>query len=190
LLPFSFFQLYMKNLALPHVADVEAIETRSELEALLLESKLVKRYLPAANSLLRDVYLGSDRPWTLSPPPDPEVPPEIRAQITQLIASEAQNAQMHGQTLDPDAGHFRFLSLMHGAIQAAKRNAADQAALATDKVHEILEMGRFYDAFAEFLVDLPLFPYAVIKGPVVRMVPKLTWEANQPNIQNRPQLFW
>jgi DNA polymerase-3 subunit epsilon len=39
---------------LPHIADVEAIETRSELEALLLESKLVKRYLPEANSLLRD----------------------------------------------------------------------------------------------------------------------------------------
>jgi DNA polymerase-3 subunit epsilon len=39
---------------LPNVADVEAIETQSELEALLLESKLVKRYLPEANSLLRD----------------------------------------------------------------------------------------------------------------------------------------
>src|SRR5262249_42719523 len=41
---------------LPHVADVEAIPTRSELEALLLESKLVKRYLPAANSALRDYH--------------------------------------------------------------------------------------------------------------------------------------
>lgn len=39
---------------LPHIADVEAIETGSELEALLLESKLVKRYLPVGNSLLRD----------------------------------------------------------------------------------------------------------------------------------------
>jgi DNA polymerase-3 subunit epsilon len=41
---------------LPHIADVEAIETGSELEALLLESKLVKRYLPEANSLLRDFH--------------------------------------------------------------------------------------------------------------------------------------
>ena len=39
---------------LRQIADVEAIETPSELEALLLESKLVKRYLPQANSLLRD----------------------------------------------------------------------------------------------------------------------------------------
>jgi DNA polymerase III subunit epsilon len=39
---------------LRQVAHVEAHETASELEALLLESKLVKRYLPAANSQLRD----------------------------------------------------------------------------------------------------------------------------------------
>jgi DNA polymerase III subunit epsilon len=41
---------------LANIADVEAIETSSELEALLLESKLVKRYLPEANSLLRDYH--------------------------------------------------------------------------------------------------------------------------------------
>ncbi|MDQ6673597.1 MAG: exonuclease domain-containing protein, partial [Chloroflexota bacterium] len=41
---------------LAHIADVEAIETTSELEALLLESKLVKRYRPEANSLLRDYH--------------------------------------------------------------------------------------------------------------------------------------
>jgi DNA polymerase-3 subunit epsilon len=41
---------------LAHVADVEAISTNSELEALLLESKLVKRYLPTANSQLRDYH--------------------------------------------------------------------------------------------------------------------------------------
>jgi DNA polymerase-3 subunit epsilon len=39
---------------LRHVIDVEAIEARSELDALLLESRLVKRYMPQANSLLRD----------------------------------------------------------------------------------------------------------------------------------------
>ena len=45
---------------LPYVVDVEAIETGSELEALTLESRLVKRYLPDANRLLRD---SRDYPW-------------------------------------------------------------------------------------------------------------------------------
>lgn len=39
---------------LSQIADVEAHETPSELEALLLEAQLVKRYLPSANSQLRD----------------------------------------------------------------------------------------------------------------------------------------
>jgi excinuclease ABC subunit C len=36
------------------IADVEAIETGSELEALFLESRLIKRYLPDANLLQRN----------------------------------------------------------------------------------------------------------------------------------------
>jgi DNA polymerase III subunit epsilon len=39
--------------ALRRVKDVEAFETGSELEALFLESRLIKRYLPEANSLGR-----------------------------------------------------------------------------------------------------------------------------------------
>ena len=37
------------------LADVQAFATGSELEALLLEAKLIKRYLPAANQHLREV---------------------------------------------------------------------------------------------------------------------------------------
>lgn len=153
-------------------------------------SRLVAVKCRGATSLLRDVYLGADRPWALSAPADPEVPPEIRQQVMQLVAAEAGNAQLSGQPVDPDQAHMRFLGLMRSAIAAAKRNAQDQASLAADKVQEILEDGLFYDALAEFLVDLPLFPFAVLKGPVVRMVPKLVWEGGQPQTVNKPQMFW
>ncbi|MEA2642706.1 MAG: polymerase subunit epsilon, partial [Chloroflexota bacterium] len=39
---------------LKQLADVQVISTASELEALLLEAKLIKRYLPVANQQLRD----------------------------------------------------------------------------------------------------------------------------------------
>ena len=35
-----------------------------------------------------------------------------------------------------------------------------------------------------------MFPFAVLKGPVVRMVPKLTWTQGRPLLQNTPQMFW
>jgi DNA polymerase-3 subunit epsilon len=42
--------------ALPYVKQIDAVETGSELEALLLESRLIKQYLPAANVALRDYH--------------------------------------------------------------------------------------------------------------------------------------
>ncbi|HYM37224.1 MAG TPA: excinuclease ABC subunit UvrC, partial [Nitrospiraceae bacterium] len=42
------------RLMLGHVADVETIVTRSELEALILESNLIKRHRPKFNIILRD----------------------------------------------------------------------------------------------------------------------------------------
>src|SRR5712672_3186594 len=44
----------------------------------------------AASSLLRDIYLGPDRPWSIKPPADPDIPPEIIQKIDQLMRSEQQ----------------------------------------------------------------------------------------------------
>ena len=43
-----------------------------------------------------------------------------------------------------------------------------QAQLAEDRVEEFLREGMFYHALAEFIVDLPIFPFACIKGPMVQ----------------------
>lgn len=48
------FQQPALRRAIPFVADVEAIETGSELEALVLESRLIRRYLPDANRMQRE----------------------------------------------------------------------------------------------------------------------------------------
>lgn len=143
-----------------------------------------------ATSLLRDVYLGPQRPWSIEPQPDPPIPPEVRANIIQLISTEVQNQQMAGAPVDPDQAHMRYISLLHAAQQAARRNALTQANSASDKVEDILVAGRFYQALGEFLLDLTMFPFAVLKGPVVRMVPKLTWVQGRPLLQNTPQMFW
>ncbi len=42
------------NLLVSHITDLETMVTRSELEALILESNLVKRYKPRFNIVLRD----------------------------------------------------------------------------------------------------------------------------------------
>ena len=54
----------------------------------------------------------------------------------------------------------------------------------------MLQQGGFYKALAEFLVDLPIFPFAIIKGPVVKIVPTVTWEYGQATVAHKPRLFW
>jgi hypothetical protein len=142
-----------------------------------------------AASLLRDVYLGSEKSWGLDPNPDPEVPPEIHDAIQQLIQSELANAQMNGQPVPPPAIRDRMAQLLEAARQAAKKKAGSQAQIAEDKLEEILMEGNFYKALAEFITDLTIFPYAIIKGPVVRIVPQVTWEGGAANTKNTPKLF-
>jgi hypothetical protein len=203
------------------------------------------------SSLLRDVYLGTDRPWGIEPSSDPEVPPEIIQAIGQHISETVQQAvQAHFQAAqalaahqigtaaahaygaatgqhpafvdasipshgsgpsqgahtgaippglppppgpgagmpppppppplpDPSAVRDVYDAMMEDAKEQAKRKAVQQAKIAEDKLQEHLAQGGFYTALAEFLVDLPLFPYACIKGPTVRIKTQVKWTKDQ-----------
>jgi hypothetical protein len=143
-----------------------------------------------ASSLLRDVYLSPDRPWGLDAPDDPSIPANIMASVNQLVQSEMQTMAAQGQPPDINAIRDRTMQLVEAARQAAKKKGAEQARIAEDKLDEILKEGGFYKALAEFITDLPLFPFAVIKGPVVRIVPEVTWQSNQATVQQKPKLTW
>ena len=67
----------------------------------MVYSRLVAVKCRGATSLLRDVYLGADRPWSVEPEPDPAVPPSVAATIAQIVASQAAQAAGQGQQPDP-----------------------------------------------------------------------------------------
>jgi hypothetical protein len=155
--------------------------------------RMVAQKCRAASSLLRDIYLGPDRPWALKPPPDVDIPDDIKQKIDQLMQSETQMvAQTLGQPPSPTDVQKRKTALLQSASDAAKKKAADQAKESEDKIDTILRDGGFYHALAEFLVDLPIFPFACIKGPVVRIIPTVTWPpgGGQPTVQMKPTLTW
>lgn len=154
-------------------------------------ARIISMKCRGATSLLRDVYLSPDRPWGLNAPADPEIPPEIQQAIQQLVIRELSGVQQQtGEAPDPNAIRDRVQQLMEAARDAAKRQTAKRAKVAEDKLEEVLEEGGFYKALAEFLVELPLMPFACIKGPVVRIVPTVVWENGRGIIRNKPKLFW
>ena len=223
-------------------------------------SRLIAMKCRGTSSLLRDVYLGGDRPWGVEPASDPDVPPEIAQaivehigqEVTQLIQAHFQAAQANqahdfatqmahaqGQAQgvhpsfvdaaipshqsgpsqgaltgtvppgippppgagagvpppppppplpDPSVVRDRYDSLMEGARDQAKVKAAQQAKIAEDKLQEILSQGGFYTALAEFLVDIPMFPYAVMKGPTVRIKTQVKWTRDVTPWSGQPQI--
>lgn len=188
-------------------------------------SAVFARVTPAkcrgATSLLRDIYLGAERPWDIGPHPDPDVPEDINQAIQQMVSAELAQAQMqHQQALqqaqqqmqqaqvaqmqgipaappqqpppppDQDQIEQRIEELTTAAKKAAKKKAVEDAEHASDELETLLEEGGFYTAFAEFLIDLPIFPFAAIKGPVVKMHSQVKWVNGQAQRQSVPKMFW
>ncbi len=156
-------------------------------------ARLTAQKCRAASSLLRDIYLGQDRPWAVKPPDDVAVPQEILAKIDALMQAEQQQVtQTLGQPPDAQDVDTRRDALVMQAGEAAKKKAGKQARIAGDKIETMLRTGGFYHAFAEFLVDLPIFPFACIKGPVVKVMPEVVWPpgGGKPTVEQKPKLTW
>lgn len=155
-------------------------------------ARLIAQKCRGASSLLRDVYLGADRPWGLEPPASPEVPQDILDHIDTLIQSEVGQAQQQNQNISENDLEDRKRLLIEAAEDRAKKKAVDQAQEAEDRIEDILRQGSFYTALAEFLVDLPIFPFAILKGPVVKVFPEVKWQpgGGPPTVEQRPRLHW
>lgn len=155
--------------------------------------RVVAQKCRAATSLLRDIYLGPDRPWTIRPPADPDIDPAIEQQINQLLQQERAMVQQQSGTPPSQAQeNQRREALLESARLAAKKDATDQARDSEDKVEDILREGGFYVALAEALIDLAIFPFACLKGPEVKIMPEVIWPkgGGKPNIQQVPKLTW
>lgn len=143
-----------------------------------------------ATALLRDVYLGGERPWTMSATPVPDVPDTVTEGIEELVAIEAQQLAMMGTPVPADQIMARRRELMNAAKLAAKKAADDDAKRSATKIEDILVEGRFYQALKEFLADLPIFPFACIKGPEVKNVMQVKWRDGQLVQEIVPKMFW
>lgn len=153
-------------------------------------SRIVGTKARGATALLRDIYFSAERPWELKPTPVPKTPDDIMESIPKLVQIESQTMAQNGQPITDDMIQQRMRQLMDAAKQATKDKAQKEAKKSTEEVDDYLVEGGFYDAFSQFLVDLPLFPFAVVKGPSVKMVDDVVWEQGKATIKKKPRLVW
>jgi hypothetical protein len=143
-----------------------------------------------ATALLRNVYMNSDRAWTIEPTPDPEIRNSIDYHIKQLVMAETAAVNKMGQVVDQNTLADRIEALYDAAKLAERRKAAEEAVEAGRKIDDILTEGGFYKALSDFLVDLPIYKHAIIKGPVTRTSVSLKWKDKKPVAHHSAKFFW
>ena len=128
-------------------------------------------------ALLVDILAGNgpEKPWTLTPTPSPDLPPELADQIMRSVYDEAMQSEMSGTPLSVEEMRQRMVDMksqMHKRVQEQAQADAEQAEL---EVEDVLVEGGFIDALDQFVDDLAVFKTAIFKGPVVRQGRALRW---------------
>ena len=136
----------------------------------------------AATSWLRDTLLGSgsDKPWSITATPNPEMPPEIMQELQARLANElAIHLQQGGMQPSPSELRTMAVQMKDEAEREMREMSADRIARMERKMEDQLQEGGWHKAFNEFLDDIVTFPYAVLKGPIKRKRKTLKWQNNE-----------
>lgn len=155
-------------------------------------SRLTTVKCRGTTAMLREVFLGSEQPWGLKPTPVPELPPEAEVNVNQLIIEELMQLNAQGLPMpSPRLVNERQRQLLEEAQKQMNQRVAEATSRAEKAIQDILVEGRFYEALNEFLIDLPIYPFAVLKGPVVQMEASLKWNSDgSMNVVDEPKMSW
>jgi hypothetical protein len=133
----------------------------------------------AASSWIKDVMaVSGDRPFDLSPAKEPNIPPEIKMSIIDLVKMEAQEYLQNGESLHPETFRTRMEQVHDEVIQKIRAEAKDNAQRMRDKIDDQMTAGKFDAAFRDFIDDFVTYPTAIMKGPVVRRRKRMEWGPN------------
>lgn len=125
----------------------------------------------ALQGWLQDVLLNSeDRPWTLSPTPQPQLPEWLEAVVIDRLQEELVSGR-----LTPEG----VAQIMPRVRQVANAHARRLAAAATEGMQErladLMAEAGWRAAFDSVFVDASIYPVAVMRGPVVRLKKRMRW---------------
>ena len=124
-----------------------------------------------ATAWLRDTLLGTgtDKPWSLSATPIPEVPPDITQAMQNIMQQNLMQYYNSGGE-PPDETELKQLAsgMKDTAMRAMKFEAEKRVERMETKMEDQMIEGGFTKALFEFTNDIATFPYAVLKGPIPR----------------------
>lgn len=139
-----------------------------------ITGKLVKD----AHDWLKDAYFkAQDRPWTLDPSPEPELPQNVQDMLLESLQIQLNDLLISGSGASKLKTEQRRIAseLRNTASYMAMEYAKESAEGMTRTIEDQLTEAGWRNVFSEFLLDLCVYPVAILKGPVIRNKEKLQW---------------
>lgn len=128
-------------------------------------------------ALLRDTLVGSgaEKPWTLTPTAQPDIPPDEMQAIWFEALSKVQMAEMAGLPMDVEQVRAMLRDMREVAQNAVRTEAVARCQRMEIKMEDQLQEGGWLEVLDQLIDDLSVFPTIVMKGPVVRKRSVLSW---------------
>lgn len=127
----------------------------------------------AGESWLNDIILNNiDKPWTLDPTPEPDLPDKLKLETVDLLLAELPNIQ----SLNALKDRAKQLKSAQNKVAYAEAEKATQKM--ETKIADQMAEGGWVDTFGKFISDLCAYPAAIIRGPVVVQKPAAKWDGN------------
>lgn len=120
----------------------------------------------SAAAWIHKILTTADRPWSLTPTPDPDLDDMTIQQIAAAAMMEGQRVRGLHLVMSPE-DYYDFAQDMRTLIMEQRNSrASDAAAKAEVLIADQLAEGHFDKAFAEFIVDFCLFPTAFMRSKI------------------------
>jgi hypothetical protein len=131
----------------------------------------------AGEAWMTDIMTASgDRLYQLEPTPIPDVPKFIKDMVVEQVKKEIQK---YGMLPEKD-----LRARINELAAVSHRELMKQAKAGTDKMQrkiddQLVECS-FVSTLQAFISDLMVYPFAVLKGPVVKKTRRLRWDGGTP----------
>ena len=134
----------------------------------------------AAASWLIDIIMNNiDKPWTIDPSPEPNLPEELMQQAIEALLQELPSFNTY------DALKDRAMQVK-SALQAINQKQAQDATARMDtRINDQLTEGDWVNSYAQFIDDLTVFPTAFLRGPFECNTPNPDWDGNKFEVKQK-----
>lgn len=141
----------------------------------------------AADSWIKDVMLNhNESTWSLRASVEPELPDELKQEITSVVVEEAAMVAAQGIPVSQEVMREREREITEEAQAKVVEEAERRAARMEKRIVDKLEEGNWRTTLTELIYDFTTYPAVILKGPVLRKKQSLAWgEGFQPIVEER-----